>query len=94
MTPERAEWEKQQAEETARTGAHGFDPGMPWRIAYWYERLGILFFWFVMWGVIFPAVAVGGLLVVGSALDGYARLSAEKAACQHRAEKPYDYHRC
>ena len=51
----RNEWEVYQADHQERTHTHGFDPGMPWHVATWRERFGILSFYAFMWGVIFPA---------------------------------------
>lgn len=44
MSQTRAEWQSERDERNRRTGEWGFDPGMPWHIANWRERAGIVFF--------------------------------------------------
>lgn len=90
----RAEWEVQQAEEQRRTGLHGFDPGMPWGVAYWHERLGIVFFHAVMWGIVFPAMFVGILYVFGLMVEGIGQRNAEHDRCLKNATNGYEIRQC
>lgn len=90
----RPEWDAYKTERDARLHTRGFDPSIPWRIARWNERLSIIFFWFVMWGVIFPAMMFGGLWVIGGVVEGITTYNVERERCQKRAETPYEYAQC
>lgn len=90
----RAEWQAEKAAEQLRTGGWGFDPGMPWHVANWRERAGILFFYGLMWGVVFPAMLFGGLWVIGSTIDGIGQHNAEHDRCLKHATNGYEIREC
>ena len=90
----RAEWEAERDAENLRMGTWGFDPGMPWHVANWRERTGIVLFNATMWGVVFPAMLVAGLLVFGSMMEGIGRYNAEHDRCLKQAHNGYDIREC
>jgi hypothetical protein len=65
-----------------------------WRDATWKERIGLVALWSFMWGIIFPAMALGGLFVVGTMVEGYTVYKTELSRCQKHAATPYEYHQC
>lgn len=75
-------------------GSHGFDPATPWHVATWRERLGIIFFHGVMWGIVFPAMLIGGLALIGGTLDGIAMSSAAHDSCLKHATNGYEIRAC
>ena len=93
MTQTRAEWQAEQDERNRRTGSWGFDPGMPWHVANWLERLGIVFFHGIMWGGVFPAMLIGGVLLFGTVMDGVSRYKSEHDRCLKNATNGYDIER-
>jgi hypothetical protein len=90
----RAEWDANQAERRKWSHEHGFDPGMPWHVANWRERMGIALFYGVMWGAVFPAMLIGGLMLIGMVLDGWAVGSAAHDACLKHATNGYEIRAC
>lgn len=66
----------------------------PWRIATWRERAQLASLWFFIWGVVFPGMLVGTLLLLGTIGEGLTRHASELSRCQKHAETPYDYHQC
>lgn len=90
----RAEWQAEKDEEHKRNGTWGFDPGMPWRIAHWNERLGICLFYGIMWGAVFPALLIGGLYVLGTMGEGITRYNVEHDRCLKHANNGYDIRQC
>lgn len=94
MSITRAEWMAERDERNRRTGAWGFDPGMPWRIANWKERAGIVCFQFVMWGVIFPTLLIVAAIIFGAIMDGVTRYNTEHDRCLKRATNGYEIRAC
>jgi hypothetical protein len=94
MRQTRAEWQAQQDERQRRLGTWGFDPEMPWRVANWKERLGIVFFYGFMWGIVFPGMFVGALLVFGMMIDGHDRYHEEHDRCMKHAHSGYEIEQC
>jgi hypothetical protein len=90
----RQDWEAYNAEQQRETGAHGFDPGMPWHIATWGERALIVFFYAVLWGLVFPALLCAGLWVIGTAVDGIAISNSQHDACLKHATNGYEIRQC
>lgn len=90
----RAEWEAEKDTERLRTGAWGFDPGMPWHVANWRERIGIMFFYAIGWGVVFPAMFIGMLWLLGSMGEGISRYNSEHDRCLKHATNGYEIKQC
>lgn len=67
---------------------------LSWGEASWRQRMSLLLFWGVMWGVVFPACAGVMLVVIGMMIEGVATRSEQLDRCQRQAVTPYDYHRC
>lgn len=65
-----------------------------WRDGTWGERAQLLVIHFVLWGVVFPAMLLGGMLLFGAIIDGAAEYKTELSRCQKRAATPYEYHKC
>lgn len=66
-------------------------------MAYGIDHLREWLFAALIWtlaGVFGCALAVAGIYLVGSTIDTITDVSTERAACQKRAERPIDYHRC
>lgn len=76
------------------TSFHDFNPMMPWAVANWRERIGICIFYFIVWGVLFPAMIVGALLIIGYVIDGVEQRGSQLRSCQKHAVTPYEYHEC
>ena len=91
---DRAEWEAEKAAEHLRMGTWGFDPGMPWHIAKWHERLGIVLFYAIGWGVVFPAMFIGMLWLLGSMGEGYTQYRTDHDRCMKHATNGYEIERC
>lgn len=90
----RAEWQAEKDAEHLRTGAWGFDPGMPWHVANWRERIGIVLFYAVGWGVVFPAMLVGMLMLVGMIGEGITQHKTEHDRCLKQATNGYEIKQC
>ena len=60
----------------------------------WRERLGIVFFNGVMWGILFPVMLIGGLALVGGVLDGISAGSAAHDSCLKHATNGYEIRAC
>jgi len=90
----RAQWEAERDARRRYTGEWGFDPGMPWRIATWGERAGIVLFHAIMWGGVFPAMLIGGLFVLGTMADGISRHNAEHDRCLKHATNGFEIKQC
>ena len=74
---------------------HGVVPNMPaWSIATWGERATLLALWFVSWGVIFPAMIVGFLFLVGRLDDANVSHHVEHDRCMKQATTGYEIERC
>ncbi len=48
----------------------------------------------VLWGVILPAMFVGGMAVFGMMIEGATERRENLAACQKHADTPHEYHQC
>ena len=90
----RAEWQAEKAARDLEMGTWGFDPLMPWHVANWHERLGIMFFYAVGWGVVFPAMLIGGLWLLGSIGVGVGRYNEEHDRCLKNATNGYEIREC
>lgn len=94
MKQTRAQWQVEQDDRSLRTGTWGFDPEMPWSVAYWYERIGIIAFYGFMWGIVLPAMTVGMLWVFGMMIDGNDRYHEENDRCLKHATNGYEIREC
>ena len=94
MTQTRAEWQAEKNDEQLRTGAWGFDPAMPWRIANWRERLGIMLFYGIGWGIVLPAIIIGSLMLLGMMIDSADERSTQHDRCMKHATNGYDIEKC
>lgn len=90
----RAEWGAYVADRQERTGTHGFDPGMPWHVANWRERLGIAVFYSLMWGGVFPAMIIGALLLLGRFDDANVAYHIQHDRCLKQATNGYEIQKC
>jgi hypothetical protein len=90
----REEWQSEKDTEQLRTGAWGFDPGMPWDIANWRERIGIVLFHAIGWCVVFPAMFIGALLLLGMMMDGANQRSEDHDRCMKHATNGYEIEKC
>ncbi len=71
------------------------DPDFPaWRTANWRQRAFLIVLNGVLWGVVFPAMVIGALIVLGMIIEGATERRENLDACQKRAETPYEYHQC
>ncbi len=71
------------------------DPDFPaWRTANWRQRTLLIVLNGVLWGIVFPAMVVGALVVLGMTIDGVSERRENLAACQKHAETPFEYHQC
>ncbi len=86
----RTEWHVEKDAEHLRNGAWGFDPGMPWHVANWRERAGIVLFHVIMWGGVFPAMLISGLLLIGALGEGVSHHNAEHDRCLKHAINGYE----
>ncbi len=94
MKQTRAEWQAEKDAEQLRNGSWGFDPGMPWHVANWRERVGIVLFHAFGWGVVFPAMFIGALWLLGSMGEGIGRHNAEHDRCLKHATNGYEIKQC
>src|ERR1700676_1325552 len=90
----RAEWNAYEADRKARVGTHGFDPDMPWHVARWRERVGIILFWGIIWCGVFPAMLIGGLMLMGIVIDGMERYDVQHDSCLKHATNGYEIKEC
>lgn len=94
----RAEWEKEHAERQQRLGLHGFNPGMPWSVAYWHERIGIVLFYVFLWCVVGPVCFVvcffGPIWVVGMAIENIGQHRVEHERCLKAATNGWEIKQC
>lgn len=91
----RAEWDAyQQRLVDNHVQSHGFDPRTPWHVATWRERCGIVFFHAIMWGVVFPAMLIGALWLLGTLADGFVKHKADYEQCLQQATNGLEIKRC
>jgi hypothetical protein len=90
----RAEWEADREERNRRTGEWGFGPGMPWHVAKWRERSGIVLFYAIGWGVVFPVMLIGVFWLFGAMIDGVGRYNVEHDQCLKHATNGYEIRQC
>lgn len=48
----------------------------------------------LLWGVVLPAMFVGGLVAFGMMIEGATERRENLDICQKHAETPYEYHQC
>lgn len=94
MTITRTEWQAEKDAQRLRDGSWGFDPLMPWHVANWRERVGIVIFQGIMWGGVFPAILIGGVLLIGSIGEGLSIQNAEHDRCLKHATNGYEIRQC
>ena len=94
MRRTRAEWQAEQDARRARTGEWGFDPGMPWHIANWRERVGIVFFHVFMWCIVAPAIFIIMVLAFGRIMESVTHYNTEHDRCLKNATNGYDIRQC
>lgn len=78
-------------EEWDAAGYHDF---VPWSLATWKERIGLLCFWAIMWGVVMPACLIAILAVTGMMIEGIGRQNAEHDRCLKNATNGYEIRQC
>lgn len=65
-----------------------------WRLLTWPERLGLCAFWAVGWGVVFPALLIGALFIMGAMIEGIGQQNAEHDRCLKHATNGYEIRAC
>jgi hypothetical protein len=65
-----------------------------WREATWLQRLRMSVFWGVGWGVVFPAMLIGALWLLGSMVEGIGRHNTEHDRCLKHASNGYEIKQC
>jgi len=65
-----------------------------WRDANWRERIGLATFYFGMWGIAFPTMCIGALMLLGLLIDGFEQRSTEHDRCLKQATNGYEIKQC
>ena len=60
----------------------------------WIECGQKLLLYFILWGVIGPAMLIGGLMLIGMMVDGISQYNVERDRCLKQATNGYEIKQC